>query len=76
MLPTATVKSQPACSTDFILLGAWRAKREKEPEQIRKRRSPHLYLVSKFRSDRHHPEEIPYLGVGELQASDGEHHLP
>lgn len=27
MFPTATVNSQPACSTDFMLLGAWRAKR-------------------------------------------------
>lgn len=26
MLPTATVNSQPACSTDFMLLGAWIAK--------------------------------------------------
>lgn len=68
-LPTATVNSQPACSTAFMLLGALKTHKKRERKWNKtKNLEDGCELFKGWRSS-------SYLWVGKLQTSNRKHHF-
>lgn len=68
-LPTATVSSQPACSTAFMLLGALKTHKKGNENEIKpKTEKTVCELFKGWRS-------FSYLWVGKLQTSNRKHHF-